>query len=350
MKDCDATVAGGLAADRGTTGGRLRWSALLIALMAFSSLDLGCASTGSSSVNAPSGGKATATQRVGSQYSEDLAVARRLIESGSYSQALPRLINITLRDQSSPQAAEAYYLTGVAHHHIGGLTEAVNAYERYLELEPEGAHAVECRNALESIKTEVDAAYVSEEEFTRLIAEVEGRVAREPNEVAHRLLLADLYWKQGNFDAAAKLYRQMLEAQPGLYQDRVISQRMQRQTDGTWKAYTPTVAIQQDAQANPLVIYGASSFRTTELRGDLRYYTVDFYHVSGHVVNQSKSAVKNVAVDVNIQGFGNKIYDTQTVQLGTMQPGQHRTFAVRFGNFDNINNVQRFDCQLRYEQ
>jgi len=309
-----------------------------------------CASSPGSSVNAPAGGRATPTERVTAQYAEDLAAARRLIDSGSYSQALPRLINITQRDQSSPQAAEAYYWTGVAHHHIGGLTDAVSAYERYLALAPEGEYATDCRSALDSIKTEVDAAYVSEDQLAKLITEVEARVARDPDEVANRLLLADLYWKQGNYDASAALYRQMLEAQPGLYQDRVISQRMQRQPDGTWKVYTPTEAIRQDTQAKPLVIYGASSFRTTELRGDLRYYTVDFYHVSGHVVNQSTLPARNVAVDVSIQGFGNNVYDTQTVQLGTIQPGQHRTFAVRFNNFDNINNVQRFDCQLRFEQ
>jgi tetratricopeptide (TPR) repeat protein len=341
------------AEDGGTSGaGRRNRCRPLFALLAVVLCPLlgACATTSGSSVNAPAGGRATATQRVATQYSEDLAAARRLIESGAYSQALPRLINITLRDQNSPQAAEAYYWTGVAHHHIGGLSDAVAAYERYLALAPEGVYATECRGALESIKTEVDAAYLSEDEFTKLIAEVEARVAREPEEMANRLLLADLYWKQGNFDAAGRLYQQMLEAQPGLVQDRVISQRMQQQTDGTWKIYTPTEAIKQDAQANPLVIYGASSFRTTELRGDLRYYTVDFYHVSGHVVNQSKTAVRNVAVDVTIQGFGNKVYDTQTVQLGAIQPGQHRTFAVRFNNFDNINNVQRYDCQLRYEQ
>ena len=94
------------------------------------------------------------TKRTGAHYAEDLVSARRLIEGGSYSQALPRLINITSRDQTSPQAIEAYYWTARAYHGIGSLTEARSAYERYLELAPEGPMAEECRRSVESIKTE----------------------------------------------------------------------------------------------------------------------------------------------------------------------------------------------------
>ncbi len=300
--------------------------------------------------DAPSGGKASVTKRTGAHYAEDLVAARRLIEGGSYSQALPRLINITSRDQSSPQAIEAYYWTARAYHGIGSLTEARSAYERYLELAPEGPMAEECRTSVESIKTEVETAYVSEEDLAGLIAKVEAKVAEAPSDLPNRLLLADLYWKHGSYDSAASLYTRLLTEKPGLIQDRVVSQRMQQQGDGTWRVYTPAEAIRQDTENRPLTVYGTNSFRTTELRGDLRYYNVDFYHVSGQVVNQSTKPARNVAVDVSIYGFGNKVYDTQTVQLGSMPPGQHRTFAVRFDKFDNVNNVQRYETQLRYDQ
>lgn len=318
--------------------------------LAFAGLALGCATMGS--MPGTDGGPSAARSARGdsADRGQGLLECRRLIENGAYSQALPRLLDITSSDQQSAEAAEAFYLTGVAYHHIGSLSNAAEAYQRSIDAAPEGPFAAQARSAMESIKTEVDSGYVSEEEFPALIAKVEARVAAEPNEISHRLLLADLYWKQGNFAAAGALYQKMLAEQPGLARDRVVSQRMQRQPDGTWKTLTPEEVLRQDAQANPLAVYGVTDFRSTELRGDLRYYTVDFYHVSGHVVNQSQAAVRNVAVDVTLYGFGNNVYETQSVPLGTIAPGQHRTFAVRFSQFDNIDNVQRYEYQLRYDQ
>ncbi|MFM1919700.1 MAG: hypothetical protein RLZZ303_1334 [Candidatus Hydrogenedentota bacterium] len=281
--------------------------------------------------------------------SGDVAEARRLIESGAFSQAIPRLLLVTSQDSASPQAAEAFYWMGVAYHRIGSLAEATDAYGRSLEAAPEGPFAMAAKTAMDTIGTEVDAAFVDENELDAMIAQVEERVKREPNESAHRLLLADLNWKRGNYDAAGTLYRELLRDFPGLARDKVVTQRMQQQADGGWTTMTPERAIQEDTEKNPLVLYGVSSYTSRELRGDLRYYYVDFYHVSGYVVNQSRAVVRNVFVDVTIYGFGGQIFDTQSINIGQLKPNQRRTFAVRFNNFDDVNNVQRYDCQLRYE-
>lgn len=307
----------------------------------------GCA-TGGAPAASPLGRDSNAAPG-GATRSHDVVEARRLIDSGAYSQALPRLLLVTSQDQQSAQAAEAFYWMGVAYQRIGSLGEASDAYGRSVEIAPDGAYAATAQTAMETIRNEVDAAYVDADELDGLIKQVEQRAAAEPNEVAHRLLLADLHWKRESYDAAGAIYQELLTTHPGLARDRVVAQRMMQKAEGGWTVMTPGTAIQMNAEENPVTLYGVSSFKTTELRGDVRYYNVDFYHVSGYVVNQSQSPVRNVNVDVTIFGFGSRVFDTTSVSLGTLRPGQHRTFAVRFNNFDNVNNVQRYDCQLRYE-
>jgi hypothetical protein len=51
-----------------------------------------------------------------------------------------------------------------------------------------------------------------------------------------------------------------------------------------------------------------------------------------------------VQVFVTIYGFGNVVFDTSTINIGRLNPGETRAFSVRFSNFDNIENVRRHEA------
>ena len=51
-----------------------------------------------------------------------------------------------------------------------------------------------------------------------------------------------------------------------------------------------------------------------------------------------------VQIVVTVYGFGNMVYDTNTIHIGRMNPGEIRAFSSRFSNFDNIEEVQRYEC------
>ena len=43
-------------------------------------------------------------------------------------------------------------------------------------------------------------------------------------------------------------------------------------------------------------------------------------------------------------------YDTTTVSVGRLNPGEIRAFSVRFSNFDNIENINRYECVASFQR
>ena len=68
-----------------------------------------------------------------------------------------------------------------------------------------------------------------------------------------------------------------------------------------------------------------------------------FYVVTGQVRNRSDSILYGVQVIVTLYGFGNVVYDTNTVNIGRMNPDEVRAFTVRFSNFPNIDDMNRHE-------
>jgi hypothetical protein len=69
------------------------------------------------------------------------------------------------------------------------------------------------------------------------------------------------------------------------------------------------------------------------------------YNVSGQAVNVGDTPLEDVRLIVTIYGLGQLVYDTQTVALGALQPGEVRAFSVQFTRFDDINNIVRHECR-----
>jgi hypothetical protein len=104
---------------------------------------------------------------------------------------------------------------------------------------------------------------------------------------------------------------------------------------------TPSEIERRSIENRPLLITNTNYFRSGE---DLITRESRFYVVSGQAHNRSDSILYGVQVHVTIYGFGNVIYDTATVNIGRLHPGEQRAFSIRFSNFDNINNVARYEC------
>jgi len=278
----------------------------------------------------------------------EIAAAKRYMDEGRYSQVLPRLINVASRYPDNPEAAAAHYYMGVAYARIGGYQDAQRSLQTYLNTAPEGPFAAAAREEIRAIEAALGAEFVSQEDLDRMAREAALKLNAEGGDLAQQLLVADLLWKQGKYAEAGALYEGLARRQPKVLDDVTVRERIERKPDGSYVLLTPEELLRRAADAEPLLIYGAQSYESAETRGDLRHFENDRYHVSGNVVNQSQREVREAEVLVTIYGFGSRIFDTQAFPLGTMRPGEHRAFSVRFENFDNVDNVQRFECQTRY--
>jgi hypothetical protein len=110
---------------------------------------------------------------------------------------------------------------------------------------------------------------------------------------------------------------------------------------------SPAEVERRQIQAQPLAVTNTAAFKSGE---DLFTRTALFYSVTGQVVNRSDSVLYGVQVIITIYGFGNVVNDTTTVSIGRLNPGEIRAFSVRFSNFENIENINRYECVATFQR
>ena len=318
----------------------------------------------------------------GSIAGKELAVTKRMVRAGDYSQVIPRLSHIVGNYPDTAAATEAHYFLGVTYYQIGGLREAKNYFTAYLERDAEGPYAEASRGYVAGLADErgsrpltqgqlnerldgsagqtglgvTELEYqIAADHLIRRIEEVKVHIAAEPENLSHRLELADLYWKISRYKESAAAYAEILKKWPQLKGDVTINRRLELKADGTYTVLTPIEVERRNVEAEPLLVVNTSSFRSGRQGGAYGYSSGSggsygsvgkdiFYHVSGRVVNRGGDPMKNVEVLVTIYGFANLVYDTKTCRIGRLAPGAARAFSARFESFDNIENVVRYEC------
>lgn len=281
---------------------------------------------------------------------KELTVARKMIDAGQYSQVLPRLLNVVNRYPSTPGGIQARYWTGLAYYRIGGMRDAYENFEEYLRLSPQGTYAESAKNYLDTLIDPEKSGLYSPEQLAEEIQVAQARVKEAPDELAHKLRLADLLWKYGQYDKAGQMYAAMLETNPGLAEDAIVRTRIERTADGGIVVLTPGEMVRREAEREPLVIFNTQSFKSGRELGYSGSLRNKLYNVSGQMVNRSTQPLKDVSIIVTIYGFGSTVYETKTFNVGRLNPKETRAFSVPFTRFDNIDNVYRYECVGTYSR
>jgi hypothetical protein len=279
-----------------------------------------------------------------------LQAAQRLMRSGENAQAIPRLVQVASDYAGTAAGVAAWYHLGVAYHEIGGYTSAIEYFQQYLELAPEGQHAVSSRDYLRAIAAgEMRVARPQVKETPRII-DARARLEAEPDNLAHQLDLADAYWEATRYRDAARVYEAILPKWPRLEHDMTIRSRMERQADGTFLVLTPEEVSRQLSEAQPLLIINTASFTSGRTTLQSRTAQDIYYNVTGEALNRGSKTLKGVRVYVTIYGLGSTVYDAQSVFVGDLRPGERRPFSVRFTNFANIQNIARYACEGSFDR
>jgi len=274
--------------------------------------------------------------------SSDLAAAKGLIQSGRYSQAIPRLLHVVSARPGDAVAAEAHYYLGLSYRALESPADAQRHFEETLRFSPGGAleeHARRYLNEIHGVGTEPpvaqEPAYVFDPE--------------SPDSMAEGLEIADRYWKTGRYEEAGAIYSQLIEAYPALARDTDIRQRIELHDDGTVALLTPVEQVRRASEADPLVITNTSAFRSGRYEGYSRAFREVHYNVTGQVLNRGSEPLRNVELVITIYGFGSRVMETRTVNIGNLRPNDRRPFSTRFSNFEDIENVSRYEVTGYYD-
>lgn len=309
----------------------------------------GCQIAGPQSLRDGSGPYALERTAVNSLTADqELAQARRMLGSGEHSWVIPRLTAIAAQNPGTGAGTEALYLLGLTYYKINGIYNAEEYFRKYIAAAPEGAFAPLCREYLRGIDGARERKGAARSDLEARVAKYDGVTA--PEELAANLELAETYWHDGDFEKASTVYVKVLRIWPSLKDDAIIRQRMEPAPGGGYTILTPEEVSRRQAEAAPLTVFNVQSFHSGQFRAEHFGYQEEYYNVAGQTVNRGERLLLDASVTVTIFGIAGQVYDTQTVQLGRLKPGEVRAFSVRFSHFDNIANVHRHECTVAYTQ
>jgi len=271
-----------------------------------------------------------------------------MLDSGEHSRVIPRLTAIAAQNPGTDAGTEALYLLGLTYYKIEGIYYAEDYFRKYVAAAPDGTFAPLCREYLRGIEGARARKGSARSALEARVARYDGVSA--PEELAANLELADTYWQDGDFEKASAVYAKVFRVWPSLKDDALLRQRMEPAPGGGYVVLTPEEVTRREAAAAPLAVFNVQSFRSGQFRADHYGYQEEYYNVAGQTVNRGDQLLLDASVTVTIFGIAGQVYDTQTVQLGRLKPGEVRAFSVRFSHFDNIANVHRHECTVAYSQ
>lgn len=267
--------------------------------------------------------------------------ARRMIDQADYQTAVSHLQKTIEGHPSASAALDARYYLGMAYFLMDAHENAFTSLNDYLRLAPSGAYAGDARELVARMSTEHDRKFPPRDTLDSRIAEARAQLANNPSALDVRIRLADLLWKRGAHDEAGEEYQRIVETDPSFARSRTFLNRIEIQSDGSYVYLTPQEIRRRSIEREPLVIVNTNSFQSGR---QPRTQVPRFYVVTGVAANRSDKTLNGVEVDITIYNFSNTVYDARTVRMGRLGPGGSRAFSVRFSNFEDINNIDRYTC------
>ncbi len=272
---------------------------------------------------------------------EEVEEARAFLDEGQLSSSIPILMQVIAKYPDTDAALEARFLIGRAYYELNGHRDAIDMFKEYVQLAPNGPNAAEAKAYVEQLTAEYNEKYMTPEALDRRIQELTDQLAKSPDNLDIQWQLAEMLWRRGNYAGSAEMYREIVKAHPEYAQDQTVRNRFELLPNGEQIVLTPAELQRRQAENEPLQLFNLQGFPAGR---ELFTRTRTAYVVTGQVVNRSDSVLYGTEILVTIYGFGNMIYDTQTVNIGRLNPGETRAFSCRLTNFEYIENIDRFEC------
>lgn len=169
------------------------------------------------------------------------------------------------------------------------------------------------------------------------ITELQNQIDQSPRNAQLHYHLANQYWDAGDFQTATLHYEQAIVINPDYERDSTIRKRVYYTEDNVLVPRDPLLELQRKDDV----------IRLSNLRHEVR--TRENFlgqrqsiRVSGEAENVTLRTVHGVSIELTLVDFFEAIQDSQTLNLGSIRPGQKRTFSTLMNQFsgsanDNLN-------------
>ena len=273
-----------------------------------------------------------------------------IFQDGQYARALTDY-QVSLRNGLNARDAEhARFHIGVCYTMMKRYSNAVDAFQEYLEKYPEGRYVMEAGEALQKIEQVLGedqkrwaATYQA---LAADIKEGEAEAAANPKSLQAHYRLADLYWRAGRYLESAESYARVIRMNESYLTDPVLVYRVRVTDSGKVVPKVGSLGMDQSGNEGPLRV------RTTTYR-----VASDFSDwsdrrsavVSGTVQNTSARSYGPAQLQVNLLNLRGEILGSQKTGIGRLRGGESEGFLIEIPLSGEIRNVSRYECRLTYD-
>lgn len=281
----------------------------------------------------------------------EMSSAYRDLKARRYSLALVKYLLILQQEPSGPEAEESKFRLGECYFHMRSYLEAGAQFQRYLSDCPEGVFAADARQYLGKLQEieqrERERERLRKEEIRKRLGHWREASRKEPTSAEAAAQVGHAFWDLEQYEEATQEYLRAINLEPDRRYGKLISQRLSFDEDGTVTVLTPEELARLERERNPIVVFNRHAYRGGGR--DLFSSAPRWFIVTGQLVNRSSHTVRDVGVLVTILDFAGHVLDSADHRVGTVKPGQIRAFSVRFTKFENIYNIDRYECKPVFE-
>lgn len=288
-------------------------------------------------------------------YRDRRLAADRAFENQEYILAAARYEALQDQYPDTPIRQDLIFRQGIALYSTSAYHEARIAFLDYLDEYPHGQNVADVEDYVRKIDllmskaTPAAAKSLADARARSDLDELFSLLVEHPTDARVLEAIGDTQWKLGNYDTAIDYFYKANQIASTREERSLNNGKLILDGDGQPIPVTPKILESMDVKRHPLRVYGLHTYtsrnQSSDQGGDLQ-----FYNLTGSVRNQGKELLRNVEVEVIYEDIGANVLDVDYVKIGTLGPGEVKTFLSRADSYDNLYNIVDYNVEVHWEQ
>jgi tetratricopeptide (TPR) repeat protein len=287
-------------------------------------------------------------------YRERRVEADRAFDNQEYILAAARYEALQDQYPETSIRQDIIFRQGIALYSASAYHESRIVFLGYLEKYPHGQYLEDVEEYVRKIDllmskaTPAAAKRLADLRTRADLNELFALLADHPTDARVLEAIGDTQWKLGNYEEAVAYYYKANQIVSTREERNLNNSKLILDDDGQPIPLTPEILNQMDVRRRPLRVYGMHTYTSRSPSGDAGG-DIQFYNLTGSVRNQGNELLCGVEVEVIYRDITESVLDVDYVKIGTLGPGEVKTFLSRADSYDNLYNIVSYDVELHWE-